>query len=55
MGRRPVERREFIIKSKQEIIAAFNSHNFHDDTVHEIRVVPATSRRRRNRIEIELT
>lgn len=55
MGRQPVERREFIIKSKQEIITAFNSHNFHDDTVHAIRIVPTTSRRRRSRIEIELT
>ena len=55
MGCRPVGRQEVIIKSKQEIIAAFNSHNFHDDTVHSIRVVPTTSRRRRSRIEIELT
>ena len=55
MGCQPVEKREFIIKSKQEIIAAFNSHSFYDDTVHGIRVVPTTSRRRRSRIEIELT
>ena len=49
MGRQPVERQNFIMKSKQEIIAVFNSQNFHDDTVHAIRVVPTTSRRRSRR------
>ena len=42
-------------KDKNRIIADFNSHNLHDDTVHAIRIVPSTSRRKYSHIEINLT
>jgi hypothetical protein len=42
-------------KDKQKIIAEFNSCNFHDDTVHGVRVLPSTSRRKGSQIQVDLT
>lgn len=41
------------MKNREEIIERFNSYNFHDDTIHSIKVFPATSGRMRSKIEIE--
>lgn len=40
---------------KQQIIAAFNARSLHDDTVHAVRIVPSTSRRRQSYVEVDLT
>ena len=42
-------------KAKEQIVAEFNHHNLHDDTVHALRVIPSTTRRRSSRVEVDLT
>jgi hypothetical protein len=42
-------------RDKQRIIAEFNAYNLHDDTVHAIRIIPSTSRRRNSIVEVDLT
>ncbi len=43
------------MKTGQEVVDAFHRHSLHDDTVHAIRIIPATSPRQESRIEIDLT
>lgn len=42
-------------REREQIVAAFNARSLHDDTVHALRIVPSTSRRRHSRVEIDLT
>jgi hypothetical protein len=41
------------MKSREEIIERFNAYNFHDDTIHAIKIFPATSRKNLSKVEIE--
>ena len=41
------------MKSREEIIERFNAHDFHDDTIHAIKIFPATSRKNLGKVEIE--
>ena len=41
------------MKSREEIIERFNSYNFHDDTIHAIKIFPSTSRKNLSKVEIE--
>jgi hypothetical protein len=42
-------------KTREQVAAAFNTCNLHDDSVHAIRIIPATSRRSSSRVELDLT
>jgi len=42
-------------RERSRIVAEFNSHSLHDDTLHALRIVPSTSRRRHSRVELDLT
>ena len=41
------------MKSREEIIERFNAHDFHDVTIHAIKIFPATSRKNLTKVEIE--
>ena len=41
------------MKSREEIIERFNSYNFHDDTIHAIKIFPATPPRKLSKVEVE--